>query len=145
MASSLTISATRRRRNSGQAKGGSGMELNFGIMGRSATERQIAAAAPFRLAILGDFSAGANKGRLDTGDDLARRKPLRVDVDNSDQIIQRLDISVSLPMGEGAVEFAIGSMDDFHPDQIYEKVDLFSSMADLRRQLASKSSFPAAA
>ena len=121
------------------------MELNFGIMGRSAKERQIAAAAPFRLAILGDFSAGANKGRLDTGDDLARRKPLRVDVDNIDQIIQRLDISVSLPLAEGAVEFAIGSMDDFHPDQIYEKVELFSSMADLRRQLSSKSSFPAAA
>jgi type VI secretion system ImpB/VipA family protein len=121
------------------------MELNFGMMSETATERKIAAGAPFRLAVLGDFSAGANKGRLETGDDLARRKPLRVDVDNIDQMIERLAITVSLPMAEGAVEFPIASMDDFHPDQIYEKVELFSAMADLRRKLTSKSSFPAAA
>lgn len=121
------------------------MELNFGIMGTAEIERKIAAAAPFRLAVLGDFSAAANKGRLETGDDLARRKPLRVDVDNIDDIIARLDITLSLPMAEGAVEFPISAMDDFHPDQIYEKVELFSAMADLRRKLASKSSFAGAA
>jgi type VI secretion system ImpB/VipA family protein len=121
------------------------MELNFGMMSETATERKIAAGAPFRLAVLGDFSAGANKGRLETGDDLARRKPLRVDVDNVDQMIERLDITVSLPMAEGAVEFPVASMDDFHPDQIYEKVELFSTMAELRRKLTSKSGFPAAA
>jgi type VI secretion system protein ImpC len=121
------------------------MELNFGMISESATERKITTGAPFRLAVLGDFSAAANRGRLETGDDLARRKPLRVDVDNIDQTIARLDITISLPMAEGAVEFAIASMDDFHPDQIYEKVELFSSMADLRRKLTSKSGFPAAA
>jgi type VI secretion system protein ImpC len=121
------------------------MELNFGVMAETATERKHASGAPFRLAVLGDFSAAANKGRLETGDDLARRKPLRVDVDNIDQVIARLDITVTLPMAEGAVEFPIGSMDDFHPDQIYEKVELFSSMADLRRRLTSKSTFPATA
>lgn len=121
------------------------MELNFGMVSESATERKIATGAPFRLAVLGDFSAAANKGRLETGDDLARHKPLRVDVDNIDQVIERLAITVSLPMAEGAVEFPIASMEDFHPDQIYEKVELFSSMADLRRKITSKSGFPAAA
>jgi type VI secretion system ImpB/VipA family protein len=121
------------------------MELNFGMISESATERKIETGGPFRLAILGDFAAAANRGRLETGDVLARRKPLRIDVDNIDQIIARLDITVSLPMAEGAVEFPIASMDDFHPDQIYEKVELFSSMADLRRKITSKSSFPAAA
>ncbi len=121
------------------------MELNFGLMSESAMERKIATGAPFRLAVLGDFSAGANKGRLDTGDDLAKRKPLRIDVDNIDQVIERLNIVVSLPMAEGAVEFPITCMDDFHPDQIYEKVELFSSMSDMRRKLTSKSSFASAA
>jgi type VI secretion system protein ImpC len=121
------------------------MELNFGMISESATERKIASGGPFRLAVLGDFSAAANRGRLETGDDLARRKPLRVDVDNLDQIIERLNITVSLPMAEGAVEFPIASMDDFHPDQIYEKVELFSAMADLRRKITSKSGFPSAA
>ncbi len=123
------------------------MELNFGIVGSDAVPAKPAVGgAPFRLAVLGDFSAGANKGRLETGDDLARRKPLRVDVDNIDQVIERLKINMSLPMaGEGAVEFAVASMDDFHPDQIYEKVELFSAMSDMRQRLASKSGFPAAA
>jgi len=115
------------------------MELNFGIIGADATGKPVAAGAPFRLAVLGDFSAGANKGRLETGAALAKRKPLRVDVDNIDQVIQRLKIAVSLPMaGEGAVEFPIGSIDDFHPDQLYEKVELFEAMADLRQRLTSK-------
>lgn len=122
------------------------MELNFGIIGADATGKPVAAGAPFRLAVLGDFSAGANKGRLETGAALAKRKPLRVDVDNIDQVIQRLKITVSLPMaGEGAVEFPIASMDDFHPDQLYEKVELFEAMADLRQRLTSKSGFAAAA
>ncbi|HZS84171.1 MAG TPA: type VI secretion system contractile sheath large subunit [Stellaceae bacterium] len=122
------------------------MELNFGVMGADATARKVSAGAPFRLAVLGDFSAGANKGRLEIGDKLAKRKPLRVDVDNIDQVIERLKITVSLPMaGEGAVEFPITGMDDFHPDQLYDKVELFSAMADLRRRLTSKSGFAAAA
>jgi hypothetical protein len=121
------------------------MELNFGIVGTEEVERKVAAAAPFRLAVLGDFSAAANKGRLETGDDLARRKPLRVDVDNIDDMIARLDITLSLPMAEGTVEFPIAAMDDFHPDQIYEKVELFSAMSDLRRRVTSKSGFPVAA
>ena len=121
------------------------MELNFGIMGTAPVERKIAAVAPFRLAILGDFAAAANKGRLETGNALARRKPLRVDVDNIDQVIERLAITLSLPMAEGAVEVPITAMDDFHPDQLYENVELFTAMADLRRRLTSKSGFPAAA
>jgi type VI secretion system ImpB/VipA family protein len=121
------------------------LELNFGFMAGDATERKIAAAAPFRLAVLGDFSGGANKGRLETGDDLARRKPMRVDVDNLDKTIERLGITLSLPLtGEGAVEFAVAGIDDFHPDQIYEKVDLFSGLADLRQRLGGKAG-PAAA
>jgi type VI secretion system ImpC/EvpB family protein/type VI secretion system ImpB/VipA family protein len=123
------------------------MQLNFGIIGEGTEAKTAAAGAPFRLAILGDFSGGANKGRLEVGDDLARRKPLRVDVDNIDQVMQRLKITLSLPMGsgEGAVEFPIASIDDFHPDQLYEKVELFSAMADLRQRVTSKSGVAAAA
>src|SRR5690348_12559278 len=127
---SVTISATPRAR---EARGRE-MELNFGIM--SADARTIATNAPFRLAILGDFSGGANKGRLEVGDDLARRKPLRVDVDNIDKVIERLKITISLPMGggEAAAQIPIRSIDDFHPDQLYENVELFSAMADLRQR-----------
>ena len=70
------------------------MELNFGMISESGLERKVAGGGPFRLAVLGDFSARANAGRLETGKDLARRKPLRVDVDNIDQVIERLKITV---------------------------------------------------
>jgi len=120
------------------------MDLNFGMVSESGLAKKIPSGAPFRIAVLGDFSAAANKGRLETGEALARHKPLRIDVDNIDQVIERLNITVSLPMAEGAVEFPITCMDDFHPDQIYDKVELFSSMADMRRKLTSKSAFPAA-
>ena len=36
---------------------------------------------PVRIAVLGDFSAGAADGRLETGDDLARRKMIPVEFD----------------------------------------------------------------
>jgi type VI secretion system protein ImpC len=115
------------------------MQLNFGMIGPTAVERQIAANAPFRLAVLGDFSAAANRGRLETGDDLGCRKPLRVDIDNIDKVMSRLNIKLTLPLADqGAVELGIGSMDDLHPDQIYEKASIFSSLSDLRQRLSSK-------
>jgi type VI secretion system ImpB/VipA family protein len=121
------------------------MELNFGIISDGAAEAKIPTSGPFRLAILGDFSGGANRGRLEVGKALAKRKPLRVDVDNIDQVMARLKITVSLPMtGEGAVEFPVASIDDFHPDQLYEKVELFSAMSELRQRVASKSGFASA-
>ena len=39
-----------------------------------------AAKRPVRIAVLGDFSAGAAAGRLETGDDLARRKMIPVEL-----------------------------------------------------------------
>jgi len=35
------------------------MELNFGLMGGAAPSKTANAGAPFRIAVLGDFSAGA--------------------------------------------------------------------------------------
>jgi len=122
------------------------MELNFGFVGAGHGARRVPAAAPFRLAVLGDFSGGANRGRLEVGDDLARRKPIRVDVDNIDKVIQRLNIKTQIDIsGEGPIEFAIRNMDDFHPDQIFEQVELFEAMGDLQQRIRSKSGFSAAA
>jgi type VI secretion system protein ImpC len=122
------------------------MELNFGIVGAGHGERKVPAGAPFRLAVLGDFSGGANRGRLEIGGSLAKRKPIRVDVDNIDKVIGKLNISTLIDIsGEGPITFSIKSMDDFHPDQIFEQVELFEAMGDLKQRLRSKSSFPTAA
>lgn len=121
--------------------------VNFGTMGQTPPARSGKGGEVLRIALLGDFSAGASRGRLETGDELAKRKPLRVDVDNLDQMIARLKISLQLPLGaDGAgVEVKIASMDDFHPDQLYDNVELFSELSGLRARLKNKSTFAKAA
>jgi type VI secretion system protein ImpC len=122
------------------------MELSFGFVGAGHGERKVPPSAPFRLAVLGDLSGGANRGRLEVGDDLARRKPIRVDVDNIDKIIARMNIKTMIDIsGEGPIELAIRSMDDFHPDQIFEQAEVFEAMGDLHQRLRSKSGFSSAA
>ena len=37
--------------------------------------------------MLGDFSARANRGEIEVGDDLAKRKPLAVEADSLDDVL----------------------------------------------------------
>ena len=108
--------------------------------------RPRAAQAAFRLALLGDFSGRASKGALESGAALAARKPLKVDVDNLDDVLARLAPRILVPLGdEGTVEIPIAAMGDFHPDQLVEALPLFEQLQDLRRSLQSKAGFDRAA
>lgn len=102
---------------------------------------------PLRIAILGDFGGGALSGRLETGADLARRKPLKVEFDTLEDALGRLDLKLTLPLGaEGApVEVPIADLDAFHPDQLYDNLEVFSSLASLRQRLNNTSTFAKAA
>lgn len=121
-------------------------ECNFGTLAAGKN-----AAAPagtrFRIAILGDFSGHALAGQLDTGDALAARKPLKVDVDNLDDLIERMGIKLQLPLGDDGqtAELEIESLDDFHPDQLYDMLEAFEELAALRRRLSNERTFAAAA
>jgi type VI secretion system protein ImpC len=97
----------------------------------------------FRIALLGDFSGRANAGTLETGEALAGRKPIRVDVDNLDEVIERTKIELTLHLdGEGATATVpIGSMDDFHPDQLVGNVEFFESLLSLRKNLNNRATF----
>lgn len=120
--------------------------LNLGTMkaqpGRAASGKEV-----FRLAVLADLSGRASSGRLETGKDLAKRKPISVDVDNLDDVLRKLNVELTLPIGDdgGAVTIPIKSMDDFHPDQLYDNVELFSSLSGLRQRLKTTSTFAKAA
>ncbi len=123
------------------------MEYNvsFGRLGR--TSRPAAAGQKFRLALLGDFSGAANAGRLDTGAALAKRKPVKVDVDNLDDVLARMGLSLSLPLADdgAAVTVKIAAIDDFHPDQLAENLELFEQLRGLRRNLGNRATFDRAA
>ncbi len=106
-----------------------------------------AAKRPVRIAMLGDFSAGAAAGRLETGDELARRKMISVEFDNLEDTLARLEVKLALPIGDGGegVEVEFGELDSFHPDSLYRDLPMFKALADLRKRLNNTATFAKAA
>ena len=121
-------------------------QVSFGTLGAK-PGKPPAQAGKFRLAVLGDFSGRANAGKLETGPALAERKPIPVDVDNLDAVMKRLGVKLALDLaGDGtAVAVEIGEIDDFHPDQLAENVELFESLTMLRKNLSNRAGFDRAA
>ena len=122
-------------------------EMNFGAFGKAMGEVKPLTTERFRIAVLGDFSGRANKGELAAGDDLANRKGHKVDVDNLDDVIERFNIELDLPLAEdgGGVHVEIGSMDDFHPDELHDNLEVFEELSGLRQRLNNSSMFDGAA
>lgn len=120
-------------------------QANFGHI--SQTPPTWAGKRPVRIALLGDFGAGALRERLDTGTALAKRKPRPVEFDTLEDALARLDLTLDLPLGpEGApIAIAITELESFHPDELYRNVELFSALSSLRKRLNNPSTFAAAA
>ena len=62
--------------------------------GREAARVDHDSETPFCLALLGDFSGCASRGLVEP---LTLRKPWKIDLDNLDRIMERLEISLPLP------------------------------------------------
>jgi type VI secretion system protein ImpC len=120
-------------------------DVSFGTLGKPV--RPAAPGQTFRLAVLGDFSGRANAGKLATGAALGAARPVKIDVDNLDGVIAKLRLTLALDLtGDGqTVAVPIGSMDDFHPDQLAENLEFFGELMSLRRNLGSKAGFDRAA
>ena len=114
-------------------------ETNFGALGTKPAPPR--ASGTFRLAVLGDFSGRASRGEIETGDALAKRKAHLADVDTIDDLVEKLAPSLSLDLGKDSgregeiVEIEFGSMDDFHPDELYDNLEFFEELASLNRQI----------
>nr|WP_232825421.1 type VI secretion system contractile sheath large subunit [Albibacillus kandeliae] len=91
----------------------------------------------FRIAIFGDFSGRAARGLVETGEALAARKAILLDPDTAEEVIESFATTLVLPIGkDGAgVEVKLKGLDDLHPDELYENVELFSELVGLRGQL----------
>ncbi|MEP1586343.1 MAG: type VI secretion system contractile sheath large subunit [Tateyamaria sp.] len=110
----------------------------FGTISATRPERADLNRNKFRMALFGDFTGRAARGVLETGDALAARAPIALDVDTIDDIIEGFGTTLVLPIGEGGtgVEIKLGEMDDLHPDELYDNVDLFDAIAGVRQQLS---------
>ena len=102
---------------------------------------------PFRILFLGDFSGRANRGIFEPGT-VADRSPQLVDRDNLDEVLARLGIEIHLPIAgndspPALIRFA--ELDDFHPDRIFERIEVFQSLRDIRKKLDDPRTFASAA
>jgi len=91
---------------------------------------------PFRILMLGDWSGDAAKRSL------GERRPIEIDRDNFDEVISRLGVRIRLGDGQ---ELSFSSLDDFHPDEIYKRVDIFAELRELRKRLKDPDTFNQAA
>jgi type VI secretion system protein ImpC len=94
----------------------------------------------FRVAILGDFSARSNRGLFRKGADLAGQRLHSIDRDNFDEVIAGLGVEIHLPVA-GAnhppVKTRFSELDDFHPDHLFERVNVFRSLTEMIQGLDS--------
>ncbi|MCH2164937.1 MAG: type VI secretion system contractile sheath large subunit [Marinovum sp.] len=74
---------------------------------------------------------------MEVGDALAEKTAIELDVDTIDDVIARFATTLTLPMGtEGkGIEIKLNELEDLHPDELYENVELFAAIAGLRQQL----------
>jgi hypothetical protein len=81
-------------------------------------------ASPFRMAVLADFSGRRNRGVTGDSDDIASRRLLRVSRDTLDEVMAKLGVKLQLPVGDkGEANLSFTSLDDFHPDQLHDRVE----------------------
>ncbi len=115
-------------------------EPNFGEI-QSAGEPLPApkATSPFRIAFLADLSGRQNRGATGSTEDVAARRLLRVGRDTLDDVMAKLAVQLELPVGEdgATATLSFASLDDFHPDQIHDRVDQIMDLYDAEEKSAA--------
>ncbi|MEP6491164.1 MAG: type VI secretion system contractile sheath large subunit [bacterium] len=99
----------------------------------------------FRIALLGDFSGRSSRKTDASGAPLAKRRARRVDRDDVDAVIAAMnpEVHVTIDPAEPPVAIRFRALDDFHPDQLVERVALFQQLRALKRASAEGGSAPA--
>lgn len=87
---------------------------------------------PFHILVLGDFGARQSYG-----------SPVRIDRDDFDDVFRKMDVNVSLALEPGApeLELKFAEFDDFHPDNLFDRLPLFESLRMRRARLMSAETF----
>lgn len=118
---------------------GTSFSLNFGTM----SETPVGSTTPqrFRIALMGDFSGRAAKGEVEIGEDLAKRRPIKLDIDTVEKVIAGFATELVLPIGKKGAGIAVelNGVDDLHPDELFGKVEMFEELVALKRRLATGS------
>jgi type VI secretion system protein ImpC len=97
---------------------------------------------PFNVLLLGSWSGNVSRN------DLNERQPIVIDRDNFDDILKRLNVTIDLDF-QGAennvLHLRFEELDDFHPDNLFRNVSVFTELRDVRRRLSNSDTFENAA
>lgn len=103
--------------------------------------------APLRLLIMADLSGRSDRDMPAVSPGLADRPVLAVDVDNLNAVMARLAPALRLPVGATGetIPIRFRQIDDFHPDALYQHLELFQALRHSRARLLNPASFAQAA
>lgn len=121
-------------------------EISFGTTGGIRPQAARAGGGDgtiMRMLVIGSFS-----GRQRTAAERATLRPVVVDRDNLDEVIAGHNIRIDgLVTGEGVppTTVEIRTLEDFHPDTLFDRLPIFASLRQTRRKLTNPNTFAAAA
>jgi type VI secretion system protein ImpC len=93
---------------------------------------------PFQICILGDFSGRRNRAIYNLASTITEGRPIEVDRDNIETVMKKLGVDLHIPLAGIAhppVPIQFKELDDFHPDQLYSRLDVFKVLKDTRKRL----------
>jgi type VI secretion system protein ImpC len=95
---------------------------------------------PFRILVAGDFSGRGRGGDADSERPSHDRKVMEVDRDNFDEVLARLAPQVRVVFADTGlppIDLSFAELDDFHPDPIYARLEVFRSLRENRANIES--------
>ena len=95
---------------------------------------------PFLIAIFSDLRGRSIGDRDHSGP--AEHKALLVERDNFDEVLAKLKPEIALRLGDSLLQLQFSSLDDFHPDQVFQRVAIFARLRKLRARAADPATFP---
>ncbi len=92
--------------------------------------------SPFRILVMGDFGGEKPWG-----------KPRTIDRDNVEQVFEKLNVSIDIPEIAmlPAMRIRLKEPDDFHPDRLFQQLEVFASLRTRRQRLENNDTFAAEA
>src|SRR5215813_4877673 len=112
-----------------------------------AEESSLSDDIPFHLLLIGDWSGRANRRESASGKELKTTRPLLVDRDNLDQLIAELGVQLGIALASGDPPLTVNfnELEDFHPDRLFNRLEIFAGLRRTRAELEDVERFSAAA
>ena len=118
-------------------------EIDFSLIASTGkTQGTPDARTPFTMLVMGDFSGRTNRSQNRPVTELTNLVPLLVDRDNFDTLLAKFSVELHLPLFGGKKPplcISFSELDDFHPDALYQRLDIFQALKDIKESLKHSS------